>query len=272
MNQFFVINLIHIIKIIMTLYVQISGILTLLRVSDLAYPVTLLRDGRDLEFYKGHSPLMLGAWPASLALTHMLGAWQASLALTHMLGAWQASLALTHTLGTWQASLPSLDTYAGCLTSIPSLDTYARCLTSIPSLDTYAGCLTSIPGLDTYAGCLTGILALTLLSLDNKHLHVWRNKWHDCHYSLFQPPWLGESRQRPSLGIGAGEWMSALTTSSGVLHHTPQSDSACNPSPHPHCHLPIHSPKYVYTSHLERTTTHTADGWLTSGAQRVSAH
>ena len=35
--------------------------LTLLRVSDLAYPITLLRDGRGLEFYKGHSPLMLGA-------------------------------------------------------------------------------------------------------------------------------------------------------------------------------------------------------------------
>ena len=32
--------------------------LTLLRVSDLAYPVTLLRDGRGLEFYKGHSPLV----------------------------------------------------------------------------------------------------------------------------------------------------------------------------------------------------------------------
>ena len=39
--------------------------------------------------------------------------------------------------------------------------------------------------------------------------------------------------------------------------HTPQSDSACNPSPQPHCHQPIHSPKYVYTSHLERTNTHT---------------
>ena len=39
--------------------------------------------------------------------------------------------------------------------------------------------------------------------------------------------------------------------------HTPQSDSACNPSPQPHCHQPIHSPKYVYTSHLERTTTYT---------------
>ena len=50
--------------------------------------------------------------------------------------------------------------------------------------------------------------------------------------------------------------MSALTTSSGA-RHTPQSDSACNPSPQPHCHQPIHSPKYVYTSHLERTTTHT---------------
>ena len=35
--------------------------LTLLQVSDLAYPVTLLRDGRGLEFYKGHSPLILGA-------------------------------------------------------------------------------------------------------------------------------------------------------------------------------------------------------------------
>ena len=32
--------------------------LTLLRVSDLAYPVTLLRVGRGLEFYKGHSPLV----------------------------------------------------------------------------------------------------------------------------------------------------------------------------------------------------------------------
>ena len=39
--------------------------------------------------------------------------------------------------------------------------------------------------------------------------------------------------------------------------HTPQSDSACNPFPQPHCHQPIHSPKYMYTSHLERTTTRT---------------
>ena len=39
--------------------------------------------------------------------------------------------------------------------------------------------------------------------------------------------------------------------------HTPQSDSACNPSPQPLCHQPIHGPKYVYTAHLERTTTHT---------------
>ena len=39
--------------------------------------------------------------------------------------------------------------------------------------------------------------------------------------------------------------------------HIPQSDSACNPSPQPHCHQPLHSPKYVYTSHLERTITHT---------------
>ena len=77
----------------------------MLRVSDLAYPVTLLRDGSDLEFYKGYSLLMLGAWQASLALTYTLGAWQASLALTYTLGAWQASLALTHTLGAWQASL-----------------------------------------------------------------------------------------------------------------------------------------------------------------------
>ena len=35
--------------------------LTLLRVSNLAYPVTVERDGKVLEFYKGHSPLMLGA-------------------------------------------------------------------------------------------------------------------------------------------------------------------------------------------------------------------
>ena len=35
-----------------------NSMLTLLRVSDLAYPVTLLRDGRGLEFYKGHSPLV----------------------------------------------------------------------------------------------------------------------------------------------------------------------------------------------------------------------
>ena len=40
---------------------QSYQLLTLLRVSDLAYPVTLFRDGRDLEFYKGHSLLMLGA-------------------------------------------------------------------------------------------------------------------------------------------------------------------------------------------------------------------
>ena len=88
-----------------SLFLNSQSYLTLLQVSELAYPVTLLRDGRDLKFYKGHSPLMLGAWPASLALTHMLGTWPASLALTHMLGAWQASLALTHTLGAWQASL-----------------------------------------------------------------------------------------------------------------------------------------------------------------------
>ena len=37
---------------------QLSLTLTLLRVSDLAYPVTLLREGRGLEFYKGHSPLV----------------------------------------------------------------------------------------------------------------------------------------------------------------------------------------------------------------------
>ena len=41
--------------------VTYKTMLTLLRVSDLAYPVTLLRDGSDLEFYKGHSLLMLGA-------------------------------------------------------------------------------------------------------------------------------------------------------------------------------------------------------------------
>ena len=45
-----------------TFYPNVSKYqLTLLRVSDLAYPVTLLRDGSDLEFYKGHSLLMLGA-------------------------------------------------------------------------------------------------------------------------------------------------------------------------------------------------------------------
>ena len=119
----------------------------------------------SLDTYPGAWPAslalthMLGAWPASLALTHMLGAWPASLALTHMLGAWQASLALTHMLGAWQASL----------------------------------------ALTHMLGAWQAYLALTLLSLDNKYLHVWRNKWHDCHYSLFQPPWQGEWWQRPAL-------------------------------------------------------------------------
>ena len=44
-----------------TAQLDVSYTLTLLRLSDLAYPITLLRDGRDLEFYKGHSLLMLGA-------------------------------------------------------------------------------------------------------------------------------------------------------------------------------------------------------------------
>ena len=45
--------------------------------------------------------------------------------------------------------------------------------------------------------------------------------------------------------------MSALTTSSGAATHP-------NPILHAtHPPNPIHSPKYVYTSHLERTTTYT---------------
>ena len=35
--------------------------LTSLLVSDLTYPVTFLRDGSDLKFYKGHILLMLDA-------------------------------------------------------------------------------------------------------------------------------------------------------------------------------------------------------------------
>ena len=115
---------------------------------------------------------MLGAWPASLALTHMLGAWPASLALTHMLGAWPAFLALTHMLGAWQASL---------------------------ALTHMLGAWQASLALTHMLGAWQAYLALTLLSLDNKHLHVWRNKWHDCHYSLFQPPWQGDWRQRPAL-------------------------------------------------------------------------
>ena len=103
--------------------------------------------------------------------------------------------------------------------------------TGIPSLDTYARWPLALTHM---LAAWQAYLALTLLSLDNNHLHVWRNKWHNCHYSLFQPPWQGERQQRPFLGIRAGEWMSAQTTSSGALRHIP------NPILHAtHPHIPI---------------------------------
>ena len=199
---------------------------------------------------------MLGAWPASLALTHMLGAWPASLALTHMLGAWPASLALTHMLGAWQASLALTHMLGAWQTSL---------------------------ALTHMLGAWQAYLALTLLSLDNKHLHVWRNKWHDCHYSLFQPPWQGDWRQRPALfrdrsrGVNVSTDISsgAATPPNPILHAThPPNPLATNPFIAPNmCILrTLKGQPHIPNIYTYIQTTRIADGWSTSGAQGVSAH